>query len=150
MGNVNKVILVGNLGAAPELKQTTGNRPYCHLRLATSQVFKDKAGQRQEKTDWHRVTVWGTSADHCVRFLSRGRPVYVEGRLEQRQWQDKDGQKRYATDVVATRVVFLSGQGSAHADGSDRADGDSVDGDSVNAMQEDALAVDPRQLLAVG
>ena len=108
MGNVNKVILVGNLGAAPELKQTAGNRPYCHLRLATSQVFKDSRGQRQEKTDWHRVTVWAETAEHCARFLAKGAPVYVEGRLANRQWQDREGHKRNATDVVATRVVFLS------------------------------------------
>jgi single-strand DNA-binding protein len=138
MGNVNKVILVGNLGAAPELKQSAGQRSYCHLRLATSQVFKDKDGQRKEKTDWHRITVWGDTADHCARFLSRGRPVYVEGRLEHRQWQDKDGQKRHSTDVVATRVVFLSGQSSGSQAG------------SVDTVQEDALAVDPHQLLAVG
>jgi single-strand DNA-binding protein len=112
MGNVNKVILVGNLGADPELKRTPANRSYCHLRLATTQVFKDQAGQRQERTEWHRVTVWGETAEHCARFLGRGRPVYVEGRLEHREWQDKDGQKRNATDVVASRVVFLgSGKG---------------------------------------
>lgn len=142
MGNVNKVILVGNLGAAPELKQTTGNRPYCHLRLATSQVFKDKDGQRKEKTDWHRITVWGDSAGHCARFLATGRPVYVEGRLEHRQWQDKDGQKRHATDVVATRVVFLSGGGAATAQAGTAG--------SVDTVQEDPFAVDPGQLLAVG
>jgi single-strand DNA-binding protein len=107
MGNVNKVILIGNLGSDPELKQTKTNRNYCHLSLATSQVFKDGEGQRQERTEWHRVTVWGDTAEHCARYLTKGRPVYVEGRLEHRQWDDKDGQKRYATDVVATRVVFL-------------------------------------------
>jgi single-strand DNA-binding protein len=140
MGNVNKVILVGNLGADPELKQTPGNHPYCHLRLATSQVFKDKEGKRQEKTDWHRVTVWGETALHCARFLARGRAVYVEGRLEHRQWQDREGQKRYGTDVVATKVVFLSAP--------DRQTPASAD--SVDAVQEDPAAVEPRQLLAVG
>jgi single-strand DNA-binding protein len=111
MGNVNKVILVGNLGADPELKQTPANRHYCHLRLATTQVFKDTAGQRQERTEWHRVTVWGETAQHCARFLGRGRPVYVEGRLEHRQWEDREGHKRNATDVIASRVVFLGTAG---------------------------------------
>ena len=107
MGNVNKVILVGNLGAAPELKVTPANRPYCHLRVATNEVWKDAAGTRQERTDWHRITVWGETAQHCAKFLDRGRSIYVEGRLEQKQWDDKEGKKRYGTDVVATRVVLL-------------------------------------------
>jgi single-strand DNA-binding protein len=128
MGNVNKVILIGNLGADPELKRTPANRPYCHLRLATSQVFKDTAGQRQERTEWHRITVWGETAEHCARFLGRGRPLYVEGRLESRQWEDQQGHKRNATDVVASRVVFLgskdgqAGQGGGGKDGRDLGD----------------------------
>ena len=114
MGNVNKVILVGNLGAAPELKQTPKNRPYCHLRLATSQTFKDATGAKQERTEWHRITVWGETAASCARFLDRGRSVYVEGRLEHRKWEDREGKQRDATDVVATRVVFLGGRERAH------------------------------------
>ena len=138
MGIVNKVILVGNRGADPEVKRTADNRVYCHLRVATSVVWKDKAGQRQEKTDWHRVTVWGDSAEHCGRYLACGRPVYIEGRLDNRQWQDKDGQKRYGTDVVANRVVFLGG-GSG-----DRREG------LVEAVQEDATPGGPGELFAVG
>ena len=107
MGNVNKVILLGNLGADPEVKKTEGNRAYCHLRLATKAIFKDQSGQRQERTDWHRVTVWGDTAEHCGRFLAKGRPVFIEGRLEHRSWTDRDGQKRWTTEVVASRVVFL-------------------------------------------
>ena len=135
MGNVNKVILVGNLGADPELKRTADNRAYCHLRVATSAVWKDKAGQRQEKTDWHRVTVWGDTAEHCGKYLAIGRPVYIEGRLENRQWQDKDGQKRHGTDVVASRVVFLGG-------GERRGE--------LETVQEDALAGGSGDLFAVG
>ena len=107
MGYVNKVIIVGNLGADPELKQTTTGKAVCSLRLATNEVFKDKAGQRQEKTEWHRVTVWGETAEHCSKYLTRGRTVYIEGRLEHRSWDDKDGPKHWATDVVASRVIFL-------------------------------------------
>jgi single-strand DNA-binding protein len=112
MGSVNKVILVGNLGADPELKYTPSNRPLCNLSIATNEVFKDKSGQRQERTEWHRVTVWGEQAESCSKFLAKGRSVYIEGRLQTRSWEDKtDGKKRYSTDIVADRVVFLGGAG---------------------------------------
>lgn len=110
MGSVNKVILIGNLGADPELKYTPSSRALCNLRIATTDVFKDKGGQRQERTEWHRVTVWGDQAENCSKYLSKGRSVYVEGRLQTRSY-DKDGQKHYATDVVAERVVFLGSGG---------------------------------------
>jgi len=111
MGSVNKVILVGNLGADPELKYTPSSRALCNLRIATTEVYKDKGGQRQEKTEWHRVTVWGDQAENCSKYLAKGRSVYIEGRLQTRSY-DKEGQKHYATDVVADRVVFLgSGAG---------------------------------------
>ena len=110
MGSVNKVILVGNLGADPELKYTPSSRPLCNLRIATTDVFKDKSGQRQEKTEWHRVTVWGDQAENCNKYLAKGRSVYIEGRLQTRSY-DKEGQKHYATDVVADRVVFLGSGG---------------------------------------
>ncbi len=107
MGNVNKVILVGNLGADPELKQTTTGRTLCNLRLATTAVFKDATGQRQERTEWHRVTAWGPVAEQCARYLKKGRSIYIEGRLENRSWDGDDGKKHWATDVVANRVIFL-------------------------------------------
>jgi single-strand DNA-binding protein len=117
MGSVNKVILIGNLGADPELKYTPSSRALCNLRIATTDVFKDKGGQRQERTEWHRVTVWGDQAENCSKYLSKGRSVYVEGRLQTRSY-DKEGQKHYATDVVADRVVFLgSGGGGGGAPG---------------------------------
>lgn len=120
MGSVNKVILVGNLGADPELKYTPSNRALCNLRIATTEVYKDKGGQRQEKTEWHRVTVWGDSATNCSKYLAKGRSVYIEGRLQTRSY-DKDGQKHYATDVVADRVVFLgSGGGGGEGGGGPR------------------------------
>ena len=116
MGSVNKVILVGNLGADPELKYTPSSRALCNLRIATIEVFKDKGGQRQEKTEWHRVTVWGDQAENCSKYLAKGRSVYIEGRLQTRSY-DKDGQKHYATDVVADRVVFLGSGGGGGAGG---------------------------------
>jgi single-strand DNA-binding protein len=122
MGSVNKVILVGNLGADPELKYTPSNRPVCNLSVATNEVWKDKTGQKQEKTEWHRVNVWGEQAEHCSKYLAKGRSVYVEGRLQTRSWDDKDGKKRYSTEVVAERVVFLQGAGGG-AGGADSAVG---------------------------
>ena len=111
MGSVNKVIIVGNLGADPELKYTPSNRALCNLRIATTEVYKNREGQRQENTEWHRVTVWGDQAEYCSKYLQKGRQVYVEGRLQTRSWDDKDGIKRYATDVVSDRVVFIGGRG---------------------------------------
>lgn len=110
MGSVNKVILVGNLGADPELKHTPSNRAVCNMRIATTEVYKDKSGQRQEKTEWHKITVWGDMAENCSKYLAKGRSCYVEGRLETRSY-DKDGHKHYSTEVVADRVVFLGGGG---------------------------------------
>lgn len=110
MGSVNKVILVGNLGADPELKYTPSSRAVVNMSIATTEHFKDKGGQRQEKTEWHRITVWGDTAENCAKYLAKGRSVYIEGRLQTRSWE-KDGQKHYATDVVADRVVFLGGGG---------------------------------------
>lgn len=109
MGSVNKVILVGNLGAEPELKYTPSNRPVCRLSIATNEVWKTKDGQKQEKTEWHRVNVWGDQAENCSKFLAKGRMVYIEGRLQTRSWDDKEGKKHYATEIVADRVVFLGG-----------------------------------------
>src|SRR5262245_25046863 len=116
MGSVNKVILVGNLGADPELKYTPSSRPLCNLRIATTEVFKDKSGVRQERTEWHRVTVWGDQAENCSKYLSKGRSVYIEGKLQTRSY-DKEGQKHYATDVVADRVVFLGSGGGGGGGG---------------------------------
>jgi len=135
MGSVNKVILIGNLGADPELKYTPSQRPLCNLRIATTEVYKDKAGVRQEKTEWHRVTVWGDQAENCNKYLAKGRSVYVEGRLQTRTY-DKDGQKHYATDIVADRVVFLGsggsgeGRGAGGGEGRGRTGGFSGRGDS--------------------
>jgi single-strand DNA-binding protein len=122
MGSVNKVILIGNLGADPELKYTPSQRPLCNLRIATTDVYKDKAGQRQEKTEWHRVTVWGDQAENCNKYLAKGRSVYVEGRLQTRSY-DKDGQKHYATDIVADRVVFLGSGGGGEGRGAGGGEG---------------------------
>ena len=115
--SVNKVILIGNLGAKPELKYLPSGQAVCEMRLATNEVFNDKQNQRQERTEWHRVVVWGKTAENCAQYLDKGRSVYVEGRLQTRSWDDKDGKKRYSTEVVADRVVFLGGGAGAENGG---------------------------------
>lgn len=117
MASVNKVILIGNLGADPELRSTSGGTSVCSLRLATNERWKDKQGTFQERTEWHRVVVWGAQADNCGKYLSKGRSVFVEGRLQTRKWDDRDGNTRYTTEIVATNVVFLQGRGDGSMGG---------------------------------
>lgn len=110
-GGVNKVILVGNLGNDPEMRHTPGGAGVCEFRLATNEAWTDKNGQKQERTEWHRIVVWGKKAEVCSKYLSKGRQVFVEGRLRTRTWDDKDGNKRYTTEVIANDVQFLGGAG---------------------------------------
>src|SRR5262245_30215096 len=112
MGSVNKVILVGNLGRDAELRYTPGGAPVATLNLATTEVWNDKSsGQKQEKTEWHRVVLWGKSAESLSEYLTKGKQIYVEGRLQTRKWQDKDGNDKYTTEIRADRIVLLGGGG---------------------------------------
>lgn len=104
---VNRVILVGNLGVDPEMRQTQSGTAVCNLRIATSRKYK-KDDELVEETEWHRVVVWGKAAENCAKYLTKGRQVYVEGRLKTSSYE-KDGEKRYSTDVVAEEVKFLGG-----------------------------------------
>src|SRR5258707_6519457 len=119
MGSVNKVILVGNLGRDAELRYTPGGAAVATLNMATTEVWNDKAGQKQEKTEWHRVVLWGKSAESLAEYLTKGKQIYVEGRLQTRQWDDKDGNKRYTTEIRGDRIVLLGGGGGRGA-GTDR------------------------------
>jgi len=107
MGSVNKVILVGNLGRDPEVRFTQGGSPVANFTLATNEVWNDKAGARQERTEWHRVVAWGKTAEIARDHLSKGKQVYIEGSLQTRQWEDRDGNKRSTTEVKANRLVLL-------------------------------------------
>jgi single-strand DNA-binding protein len=111
MGSVNKVILVGNLGRDAELRYTPGGAAVATINMATTEVWNDKGGQRQEKTEWHRVVLWGKSAESLTEYLTKGKQIYVEGRLQTRQWDDKDGNKRYTTEIRGDRIVLLGGGG---------------------------------------
>ena len=121
MAGVNKVILVGNLGAKPELRHTGGGTPVTELRLATAERRKD-GDNWVEHTEWHSVIVWSKQAENCERYLDKGSQVYVEGRLQTRSWE-QDGQKRYKTEVVANTVQFLSGGGRNDQGGNQRGSG---------------------------
>jgi len=107
MSGINKVIIVGRLGQDPEMKAVGQGSTVTRLSVATSENWVDKNGQKQERTEWHRITVWGKLAELCGKYLAKGRMVYVEGKLQTRSWED-NGQKKYATDIVASTVQFLS------------------------------------------
>lgn len=108
---VNKVILIGNLGQDPELKYIASGTAVTTFSLATNERWTGKEGKKEERTEWHRIVVWGKLAELCSEYLSKGRTAFVEGRLQTREWQDKDGNKRYTTEIVASNVQFIGGRG---------------------------------------
>jgi len=109
---LNRVTLIGNLGADPELKYTQNGQAVLRLRLATTESYANRAGERQQRTDWHTVIVWGKRGEALNNILSKGRSICVEGRIQYRQWEDKDGNKRNSTEIVAQNIVLLgSGRG---------------------------------------
>ncbi|MBI4511063.1 MAG: single-stranded DNA-binding protein [Deltaproteobacteria bacterium] len=116
-GGVNKVILIGNLGADPELRYTPSGQAVCDLRMATNEAWTDKNGQKQERTEWHRVVFWGKPAEILKQYLAKGRQLYVEGRLQTRSWEDKEGNKRYSTEIIGTDFMFLGGGGGGGSSG---------------------------------
>lgn len=119
---LNKVTLIGNLGADPELKHTQSGQSVCNFSLATTKKWTDQAGQKQEKTEWHRIVVWGKQADSCGQYLAKGRQAYVEGELQTREYE-KDGIKRYVTEIVASQILFLGGVGQQNGQASQQGRG---------------------------
>jgi single-strand DNA-binding protein len=107
-GGINKVILVGNLGADPELRYTASGTAVAKFRIATSESFTDKQGQKQERTEWHRITAWGKLAEICGQYLAKGKMVYIEGKIRSDTWE-QDGVKRYSYEVVADTMRMLGG-----------------------------------------
>lgn len=115
---LNKVMLIGRLGADPELRQTTSGTSVCEMRMATNETWFDKStNEKKERTEWHRIIVWGRSGENCAKFLSKGSQAYVEGRIQTREWQDQSGNKRYTTEIVANSVQFLSTRGGGGGGG---------------------------------
>ncbi len=124
MASLNKVLILGNLGSDPELKMTAGGQAVAHFNVATSESWFDKAqGQRQERTEWHRIVVWGRQAEQCQQYLKKGRTVFIEGRLQTREWEDKEGKKRWTTEINALNVQFIGG-GQGQGQGGGRGDFD--------------------------
>ena len=111
MGSVNKVILLGNLGGDPESKALPSGQAVCNFSIATTETYKDRNEQQQEKTEWHRIVVYGKVGENAAKYLKKGRQVYIEGKLSTRSWDDKEGKKHYMTEVVANQVVFIGGAG---------------------------------------
>jgi single-strand DNA-binding protein len=113
MAGINKVILIGNLGKDPELRYTPNSKAVATFSLATTEKWKDKEGQFQEKTEWHNIVAWGKQAEICKEYLKKGSSVYVEGRLQHRSYDDKEGNKKYITEIVARTVQMLGRKGEA-------------------------------------
>jgi single-strand DNA-binding protein len=134
MLGVNKVILVGNLGRDPELRRTPSGASVVSFSIATTERFNDKKGERQDRTEWHNIVAWGKLADLANQYLKKGRSVYIEGKLTTRSWDDKDGNKRYKTEIVANQIQFLGSPGESPAGDipvNEYAGEDSVQSDAV-------------------
>ncbi len=112
---MNKAIILGRLGQDPELKHTPSGAAVCNFSVATSETWNDKtSGQKQEKTEWHNIVVWGKLAELCNQYLSKGRQALIEGRLQTRSWEDKEGNKRYTTEINASNIQFVGSQGASN------------------------------------
>jgi single-strand DNA-binding protein len=117
MGSVNKVILVGNLGRDAEMRFTSGGTPVATVSMATTERFTDREGQKKEDTQWHRIVIWGKTAESLHEYLTKGKQIYVEGKLQTREWQDKEGKTNKTTEVRADKIVLLGGGGGERAGG---------------------------------
>ena len=115
--SVNKVILVGRLGRDPETRYTSGGQAVANFSVATDETYKDKAGERQKRTEWHKIVVWGKQAEIAQQYLKKGSLIFIEGRIQSREWQDKEGQKRTSFEIVATNFRMLGGRGDGGGSG---------------------------------
>jgi single-strand DNA-binding protein len=137
---VNKAILVGNLGRDPEIRYLPSGQTVANFTLATSDSYTDRGGAKQERTDWHNIVVYGKQAELCGQYLKKGRQVYVEGRISNRQWDAKDGSgKRYRTEIVAQRIQFLGGRAGAGANGGMEEPPDFGPADTPHAMDDEDI-----------
>jgi len=144
MASVNKVILVGNLGADPELRYTNTGTAVANFRIATNDQWTDKNGEKQERAEWHQIVAWGKLGEICGKYLKKGRPVYVEGRLQTRSWEDQQGNKRYTTEIVAQTMQMLGrpGEGTGEGAGASEAPEGAWEPRS-QAPQDEDVAVSP-------
>ena len=137
--SVNKVILIGNLGKDPEVRFTAGGRAVARFSVATSDAWTDAEGQRQERTEWHNVVVWGKQAESCGQYLQKGRQVFIEGSIRYRSYDDKEGNKKYITEVNAQRVQFLGGGGGGGRGAPPRGDSQGADVPSPPPGEEEDI-----------
>jgi single-strand DNA-binding protein len=133
--SVNKVILVGRLGRDPETRYTGGGQAVANFSVATDETFKDRNGERQKRTEWHKIVVWGKQAEIAQQYLKKGSLIFIEGRIQSREWQDKEGQKRTSFEIVANNFRMLGGRadGAAAGAGASRGGGDDFEGSSAPA-----------------
>lgn len=134
---LNKVMIIGNLGNDPDVKYTPSGAAVANFSVATNESWTNKDGQKQEKVEWHRVTVWGKLAEVCKEYLHKGKQVYVEGKLQTRQWDDKEGVKRYTTEIVASQVQFLGSAGQGANRAPHPADAGAAPGGSASFTEDD-------------
>lgn len=131
MANLNKVMIIGNVGADPEMRFTPNGNPVTTFRIATSRIFSGSDGERKQETEWFTVVTWNKLAESCNQFLTKGRRAYVEGRLRTRAWEGQDGQKRSRVEIVADRVLFLDRQATAMLGGEEKAAEDELEAEDL-------------------
>ena len=150
MASVNKVILLGNLGRDPETRYTTGGDAVTNLRIATTETWKDKSGEKQEKTEWHSVVLFGRQAEIAGEYLKKGRSVYIEGRLQTRKYTDKDGVEKYTTEVMATDMTMLGSREGMGGAGDEGGGGGGYSRPAARPAASSAPAVKPAASTAFG
>lgn len=133
MASLNKVMLIGNLGKDPEVRYTASGQAVASFSLATSEKFKNKSGEWEERTEWHNVVLWGRQGEIAGEYLAKGRTVFIEGRLQTRKWQDKDGRDRYTTEIVGDRMQMLGGKGEGGGGGRQGGSKGQADDSSYNS-----------------
>jgi single-strand DNA-binding protein len=137
--SLNKAMLIGRLGADPELRHTQAGNPVASFNIATSEVWNDKSGKKQEKTEWHKITVFGNQALTAANYLAKGREVYVEGRIQTDEWQDKEGKKRYTTKIIASTIQFLGSKGDGGGGGKGYEPNDEPSGNFDQSFNDDDI-----------
>ena len=141
MAGVNKVILVGHLGRDPELRYTQNGQAVANFSLATSESYSKRDGEREERTEWHRIVAWGRLAEICGEYLSKGRQIYIEGRIQTREWEDREGEKRRTTEIVAREMQMLGRRGEINTSYDDS--GTSASDTSASSTTPSSTAADP-------
>ncbi|MCL2760374.1 MAG: single-stranded DNA-binding protein [Desulfuromonadales bacterium] len=138
MASLNKVLLIGNLGKDPEVRYTTSGQAVASFSIATTERFKNRNGEMEERTEWHNIVLWGRQAEIAKEYLAKGRSVFIEGRLQTRKWQDKDGRDRYTTEIVGDKMQFVGSRG----DNSGRPSGSRDSGEPTAEYEEPAFNPD--------